>query len=372
MSSSRDFKAKYRIVYDEIIRCLKNGSCQVGDRLPSERMLANLLNVNIATVRRGYRELTLAGIVEKRVGSGAYLKQSLDACAEEKPVTFILEYPVWLTINHFLKQIPLVMKEFNRSFRYCLAGDPGFQEQLVSNIRHNMPMVFLCRIDHKYLPILKQAPHLIISMSSDMEKYGIPSVRGEDTLGIRMLVEHLHSLGHRRIALLANDHDTEKIQVRAWKSAIGKDYDRDLMIIPENHSQLFTEPMDIAREIIADRWRKTGFSALICLNNEQALGVIAGLSEAGISIPGDVAVTSVGNSRFSRNTVPPLTVYDPDIRGHLQQALELLNCNMAQPDKLQLLRLVQPVLIVRGSTGVNRQEKNTVTQDRNIICNNLK
>ena len=109
--------------------------------------------------------------------------------------------------------------------------------------------------------------------------------------------------------------------------------------------------MDIARQTIADRWRRSGFSALICLNNEQAVGAVAGLSEAGIKIPHDVAVTSVGNSRFSRNTVPPLTVYDPDIRGHLHQALELLNYNMAHPEKIELLRLVQPELIVRGSTA---------------------
>lgn len=349
-------KAKYRIVYDEVIRCLKNGTYKVGDRLPSERMLATRLNVNIATVRRGYRELTLAGIVEKKVGSGAYLKQALDANAEEKPITFVLDYPVWLTIDRFLKQIPLVMQEFERSYRYALVSDPGFYDQLISNIRHEMPMVFLCSISPKYIPVLQQAPHLAICMSAYMEKSGIPSVRGEDNQGIKMLVDHLHALGHRRIALLANDHDTERVQIEAWKKAIGADYCRELFIVPKNPLCGLEESMDIARQTIADRWRRSGFSALICLNNEQAVGAVAGLSEAGIKIPHDVAVTSVGNSRFSRNTVPPLTVYDPDIRGHLHQALELLNYNMAHPEKIELLRLVQPELIVRSSTARAKAE----------------
>lgn len=57
---------KYKLVYDEIIRGLTSGKYRVGDRLPSERTLAEQLNVNIVTVRRGYRELTFAGIVEKK------------------------------------------------------------------------------------------------------------------------------------------------------------------------------------------------------------------------------------------------------------------------------------------------------------------
>ena len=352
MLTVKGSKVKYRIVYNEVIRCLKEGIYQVGDRLPSERMLANQLKVNIATVRRGYRELTLAGIVEKKVGSGAYLRQALDAEAGEKPITFILEYPVWMTVDRFLKQIPEVMKGSGRTFRYCLAGDPDFPEKLKSNILHNMPMVFLCSVAPKYIPVLKQAPHLVICMSAFMENKGLPAVRGEDELGIQMLVDHLYSLGHRRIALLGNNHSTENIQIRAWKKALGRNYDKKLMIVPDkNGASELEEPMDIARQMIAGCWRETGFTALICLNNEQALGAVAGLSEAGIKIPGDVAVTSVGNSRFSRNTVPPLTVYDPDIRGHLLSALELLDYNMAHPAEPQLLRLVRPELIVRSSTA---------------------
>lgn len=52
--------------------------------------------------------------------------------------------------------------------------------------------------------------------------------------------------------------------------------------------------MDIAREAVVKVLKNRNFTALICLNDELAVGAVAGLSEAGVRIPEDVAVASVG------------------------------------------------------------------------------
>ena len=341
---------KYKLVYDEIIRGLTSGKYRVGDRLPSERTLAEQLNVNIVTVRRGYRELTFAGIVEKKVGSGAYLRQALDAKPAEKPVTFVLTPQIWSVVSDFLKLIPEVLTAHNRKYRFIMTDSNDFQNQIQSNIEYVMPTVFLAGLP---MPseLLSKTPHLFVAMSFRSDQEGIPSILCDDTLGIRLLVEHLRSLGHKRIALLRGNTIGESSQVAAWQTAMGCDYSPDLVIPLKKLDEEFQEePMDIAREAVVKVLKNRNFTALICLNDELAVGAVAGLSEAGVRIPEDVAVASVGNTRFSRNTVPPLTVYDPDIREHLEQALAMLDYNMTHPENPEMLRLIHPLLFIRKST----------------------
>lgn len=72
--------------------------------------------------------------------------------------------------------------------------------------------------------LLSKTPHLFVAMSFRSDQEGIPSILCDDTLGIRLLVEHLRSLGHKRIALLRGNTIGESIQVAAWRLPWGDDY----------------------------------------------------------------------------------------------------------------------------------------------------
>lgn len=62
-------------IADMIQEMINSQKLQVGDRLPSERELATLLNVNRATLREAIRILEQRGLVSMRVGSGTYVTQ---------------------------------------------------------------------------------------------------------------------------------------------------------------------------------------------------------------------------------------------------------------------------------------------------------
>jgi DNA-binding FadR family transcriptional regulator len=62
-------------IADMIQEMIDSQRLQVGDRLPSERELATLLNVNRATLREAIRILEQRGLVSMRVGSGTYVTQ---------------------------------------------------------------------------------------------------------------------------------------------------------------------------------------------------------------------------------------------------------------------------------------------------------
>ncbi|MBS1453480.1 MAG: winged helix-turn-helix transcriptional regulator [Lentisphaeria bacterium] len=69
----KNSQPKFQSVYDYLVRGIESGFYRPETRFPSERKLAEKLNVNVATVRRAFRDLITSGVVEKRVGDGTYL-----------------------------------------------------------------------------------------------------------------------------------------------------------------------------------------------------------------------------------------------------------------------------------------------------------
>jgi len=68
---------KKRRVYQEIVAQIKDsierGEISPGDRLPSERTLAQKLNVSRSSIKEAFRVLETAGVLEIKQGSGVYL-----------------------------------------------------------------------------------------------------------------------------------------------------------------------------------------------------------------------------------------------------------------------------------------------------------
>lgn len=69
-------KKKYNLVKEYIIEKIESGVYSFEKAIPSERDLAELLQVNRMTIRKAIEELMFEGILVRKVGSGTYLKQN--------------------------------------------------------------------------------------------------------------------------------------------------------------------------------------------------------------------------------------------------------------------------------------------------------
>lgn len=83
-------------VYDQVIEQIKNkiksGELKKGDKLPSERELAETLSVSRTSVREAIRALDVIGLVESKRGAGNYIKTSFeDSLFEPLSVMFMLQ-----------------------------------------------------------------------------------------------------------------------------------------------------------------------------------------------------------------------------------------------------------------------------------------
>jgi len=69
---------KYRGIVEAIEADLKSGRIQPGDRLPPQRMIAEILGVDLTTVTRAFNEARRRGLVEANAGRGTFIRRRID------------------------------------------------------------------------------------------------------------------------------------------------------------------------------------------------------------------------------------------------------------------------------------------------------
>ncbi len=84
-------KKVYEIVIEEIQKRIINGTLNKGDKLPTERALAEQLNVSRTSIREAMRALEVLGIIQVKQGGGNFIKDRFDdALVEPLSMMFML------------------------------------------------------------------------------------------------------------------------------------------------------------------------------------------------------------------------------------------------------------------------------------------
>ena len=69
---------KYRGIVEAIESDLKAGLIQPGDRLPPQRLIAEVLSVDLTTVTRAFNEARRRGLVEANAGRGTFIRRRIE------------------------------------------------------------------------------------------------------------------------------------------------------------------------------------------------------------------------------------------------------------------------------------------------------
>jgi LacI family transcriptional regulator len=132
-------------------------------------------------------------------------------------------------------------------------------------------------------------------------------VLGDSADGARRLVEHLLSLGHRRIGLIAESDDvsTARDRRRGYGEALeraGLPQDPELVALSTVDPQGGFVGM---QQLLAREPRPT---AVFTVNNLVALGAIEAVRAAGLEVPDDVALVCFDDIEYASRLYPFLTV----------------------------------------------------------------
>jgi LacI family transcriptional regulator len=176
----------------------------------------------------------------------------------------------------------------------------------------------------------------------------ITNIRANYRKGIESLVEYLHGLGHTRLAFVGHH------------SALGPTSERERAFVKS--VEAFTPAVEwrtvadrdgleggrmAARQLLQGGFRPT---AIICVNDFTAVGVLRELREHGLRVPQDVSVTGFDNIQLSEYCDPPLTTVDIPRAEIGRLAFEALAPAAGQERAPGREVVIEPQMVVRDST----------------------
>ena len=179
----------------------------------------------------------------------------------------------------------------------------------------------------------------------------VDCVLNDEYVGARLAVDHLHALGHRRIAHVSGGSGAgaagRKSAYIAAMSGLGLKQHID--VIPGD----FTESAGHAAIRTLLR-RKQLPTAILAANDLVAVGLISELRAAGVSVPADISIVGYDNSMLSGLSLVSLTTIQQPLEELGAQATRLLLERLAGRTTHENIELA-PTLIVRDSTARPRQ-----------------
>ncbi|MBD7999472.1 MULTISPECIES: LacI family DNA-binding transcriptional regulator [Oerskovia] len=158
----------------------------------------------------------------------------------------------------------------------------------------------------------------------------------DNSAGVRALVEHLvQDHGIRDLAFVGGPVEAPDDQERfsGFRSAVA-DAGLPVPVAPLVRGDFTrTVAREIARSLLAER-RASGTPlprALVCSNDQTALGILDVFTEEGIDVPGDVVLTGFDGIDATQVSIPRLTTVRQPMVELGRAAVERLRVRMADP-----------------------------------------
>lgn len=170
----------------------------------------------------------------------------------------------------------------------------------------------------------------------------------------RMIIDHLHALGHREITLISpHEHVISRGGAYAWRfrDAALERAARYGLRIHARYGEVQQPAVGAALNAVLDEWPSS--TALVIHNDAMIAGLPSVLSARSVRVPEDLSVVGIFSEDFGRLFSLPYTAIEtsPDKLG--RAAVRALVERMQDPEAAgePVVRFIAPELTDRGSTG---------------------
>lgn len=188
-----------------------------------------------------------------------------------------------------------------------------------------------------------------VLLFSTLKKGSYSAVGIDNYRGGYLATEHLISLGHRRIGMVAGNFTVTDRSFHRWhgyKKSLkdnGIDYDKGLLVQTDYS-------LSCGRDAIKRLLKQPSPpTAVFCSNDYIAMGAIKGAREAGLSLPKEMSIVGFDDMQTASYMVPALTtIHQPAYEMGRRAAEMLLELLAGEGKRMQ--DMMETRLVVREST----------------------
>lgn len=207
-------------------------------------------------------------------------------------------------------------------------------------------------------PVNKSLGRPVVAIGSQPCVEGVTRIALNNEHGGALALEHLASLGHRKIAVIKG-HPWRASALERWTGICRAAQACGITIEPELIAELHSgnnprqlsapeEGYQCAQRLIR---KKLHFTAIIAFNDVTAIGAIRALHEAGLKVPQDVSVVGFDDIEGAAYLMPSITTLHQPLQKMGELAARHLLEEMDGAGKPHASVLVDPILIARESTA---------------------
>jgi DNA-binding LacI/PurR family transcriptional regulator len=355
---------KYQQVYAALRRDIQSGRLGSGARLPSEAALVKLFGASRITVGRAVRELQAAGLVERRAGSGTYVKAPGSSAAAALSFGLLIpdlgETEIFEPICQGMMASPLAREHA------LIWGSPGRsggdrQDEAWRLCRQYVDRrvagVFFAPLEltpskddvnRRIAGALDEARIPVVLLDRTVLPY--PQRGHHDLVGIDnrragfTVTAYLLSKGARRIAFVGRPHAAATVDAReagyrealyAGNAPLGRGLVHRL------------DPADA--EAVKAMLGSGSPDAIVCANDRTAAVLMRTLLGLGVRIPADVRLIGIDDAHYASLLPVPLTTLRQPTRQIGDAAIAAMLERLARPDLPTRDILLPCELVIRES-----------------------
>jgi GntR family transcriptional regulator, arabinose operon transcriptional repressor len=357
---------KYQQVYAVLRRQIQSGRLKRGDRLPSEAELGDQFGASRITITRAVRDLQSAGLVERRAGSGTYVKaaQAPGALSFGLLIPDLGDTQIFEPICQGMMASPLARE--HALLWGSDTGASGTKEERAWRLCRQYIDRHVSGVFFAPLELTPDKDEINRRIAQALDDAHIPTVlldrtvlpypqRGRhDLVGIDnrrtgfLVTEHLLRVGSRRIAFVGLPHAAATVDARAagYREAL---YEWSL---PIDRGLVHRLDPDDATSVSA-LMTTSQPDAIVCANDYTAARLMQTLLRLGYAIPRDVRMVGIDDVDYASLLPVPLTTLRQPTRQIGAAALSAMLDRVTRADLPTRDILLHGDLIVRESCGAS-------------------
>jgi len=361
---------KHERVSRELQAEIASGRYASTGRLPSEAQLVARFGVSRPTAARALRDLQERGLVERRAGSGTFVKAAATATPDTAGDQLGFLVP-GLGTTEIFEEIAgeLAALARGRGFGLVLGAGrrgPGADlgvddaEELCEQfVRSRAAGVFFAPFEHseaggpanrELVDVLRRAGIAVVLIDRDLAPF--PTREGFDLVGLDnfaagfLAADHLLRLGCRRLAFARRPFSATTVDARV---AGAREAMRARGVFPSPgfvREGEFEAPDEVREAFLGEP-----VEAILCANDRMGAVLQRSLARCGRRVPEDVRLVGFDDVRYATLLAVPLTTVHQPCREIAAVAFRAMLDRIADPRLPARTITLAPRLVVRESCG---------------------